>query len=225
MISVGANDVEGGIGRGSRAGASGIILGSSATVSGEAPQLDAMARKAVIITVLGVLLYFVSGQAGYPLLVLSMCANGLVFSKFLSDWLLAKDNGTAEMRGVSDPIREGSEAFLRVMYGTILQISVAVMVIIFLAYQLRPDGMHGGINSLGSFTLGIVTVVSFALGAGCSAIAGYVSMWVAAQTNIRVASAARRSYMEALIICFRGGAFSAILVLALCVSGVTLLHR
>jgi inorganic pyrophosphatase len=30
--------------------------------------------------------------------------------------------------------------------------------------------------------------------------------------------------MEALIICFRGGAFSAILVLTLCVLGVTALH-
>ena len=46
-------------------------------------------------------------------------------------------------------------------------------------------------------------------------------MWVASLTNIRVAAAARRSYGEALIVCFRGGAFSAVLNIALCVSGVT----
>jgi inorganic pyrophosphatase len=47
---------------------------------------------------------------------------------------------------------------------------------------------------------------------------------VAAQANVRVTAAARRSYMEALVICFRGGAFSALLVLVMCVLGVTLLH-
>ena len=44
-------------------------------------------------------------------------------------------------------------------------------------------------------------------------------MWVAAMTNIRVASAARRSYAEALVICFRGGSFSAVLDITLCVAG------
>lgn len=48
--------------------------------------------------------------------------------------------------------------------------------------------------------------------------------WVSAHANIRVASAARRSYGEALVICFRGGAFSAVLDITLCVAGVTLLY-
>ena len=49
-------------------------------------------------------------------------------------------------------------------------------------------------------------------------------MWVSARANIRVASAARRSYVEALLLCFRGGAFSAVLVISMCVLGVSLLH-
>jgi inorganic pyrophosphatase len=84
--------------------------------------------------------------------------------------------------------------------------------------------MTGGVNSLSSTTLGTLGALSFCMGAACSAAAGYLSMLIAAKTNIRVASAARRGYMEALAICFRGGAFSAILVLAMCVLGVTLLH-
>ncbi|CAN0002293.1 unnamed protein product, partial [Hapterophycus canaliculatus] len=48
--------------------------------------------------------------------------------------------------------------------------------------------------------------------------------WVSAHANIRVASAARRSYGEALVICFRGGSFSAVLDITLCVAGVTLLY-
>lgn len=44
-------------------------------------------------------------------------------------------------------------------------------------------------------------------------------MWVAARSNIRVASAAKKSYGVALVVCFRGGAFSAVLNLTLCVAG------
>ncbi len=42
--------------------------------------------------------------------------------------------------------------------------------------------------------------------------------------NIRLPVAVRRSYMEAMLICFRGGAFSAILVLVMCVGGVSILY-
>lgn len=209
------SDVEGGARRSSHAEGGG--LGSLRVSTGESPQLSALARTCGVVTVVGLLLLMVGGQSGYALFVLALCVDGLLFARFLCDWLLAKDVGTPEMRAVSDPIREGSGAFLRVMYTAIAKISVIVMAVIFFSYQLRPEAMHGGINNLGNFTLGALSTLSFLIGAGCSAAAGYVSMWVAAQSNIRVASAARRSYMEALIICFRGGAFSAVLVLAMCV--------
>ena len=72
---------------------------------------------------------------------------------------------------------------------------------------------------LGNGVLGLVAAFGFVFGAICSAASGYLSMWVAAQSNIRVASAARRSYPEALVVCFRGGAFSAVLNLTLCITG------
>jgi H(+)-translocating pyrophosphatase len=197
---------------------------SFAPGGGELGLLRQLAHIVVGITGVGFLLYTTLGELGYAAIVLALCVNGLLFAKFLCDWLLAKDTGTQEMRAVSDPIREGSNAFLKVQYTAIAKIAVVVIVIIFLCYQMRPSDLTGGVNNLGNVTLGLITSASFALGAVCSAAAGYVSMWVAAQSNIRVASAARRGYMEALIICFRGGAFSAILVLTMCVSGVTLLH-
>lgn len=98
------------------------------------------------------------------------------------------------------------------------------MLIVF-SYQFRPVGeTPHGVAVLGNMTLGAVAAMGFVFGASCSAAAGYVSMWVAAQSNIRVASAARRTYNEALIICFRGGAFSAVLNLTLCIAGVTSLY-
>lgn len=47
-------------------------------------------------------------------------------------------------------------------------------------------------------------------------------MWLASQANVRVCSAARKSYAEALQVCFRGGAFSALISLTLCVFGITM---
>jgi len=73
---------------------------------------------------------------------------------------------------------------------------VILAVLIAASYSLRPapgaggSGAHG-VARLGNMLLGIVASISFILGALCSAAAGYMSMWVAAHTNIRVTSAAR----------------------------------
>lgn len=158
--------------------------------------------------------------------VLTICALGTLFAYWLSRYVLSKDDGTAEMRAVSNPIREGAEGFLRVQYNAIAKIAVVLSIVITLSYMLRPTGGGGnhGVGKLGNTMLGLLGSLSFILGALCSAAAGYLSMWVAAQTNIRVTSAARRSYMEALIVCFNGGAFSAVLDITLCVAGVTSLY-
>jgi Na+/H+-translocating membrane pyrophosphatase len=129
------------------------------------------------------------------------------------------------MRAVSDPIREGAEGFLRVQYSAIFRMAFALATIILLSYSLRPESQNKtGVDRLGAMMLGIISCISFGIGAGCSAAAGYVSMWVSASCNIRVASAARRSYAECLEICFRGGAFSAVLCITLCIFGVTMLY-
>jgi hypothetical protein len=49
-------------------------------------------------------------------LVYTACAFGALASLWLARDVLLRDNGTPEMREVSDPIREGAEGFLRVQY-------------------------------------------------------------------------------------------------------------
>jgi hypothetical protein len=49
-------------------------------------------------------------------LVYCSCLFGLIASLWLSRSVLQCDDGTAEMRQVSDPIREGAEGFLSVQY-------------------------------------------------------------------------------------------------------------
>lgn len=153
-------------------------------------------------------------------LVFSSCAFGAIASLWLSRSVLQSDDGTPEMREVSDPIREGAEGFLKVQYTAIAKFAIPLAFLIVVSYQFRPHSQKpGGVALLGNTVLGIVAALGFCFGAVCSAIAGYVSMWVATLSNIRVASAARRSYGEALVLCFRGGAFSAVLNLTLCIAG------
>lgn len=158
-------------------------------------------------------------------LVFAACTFGIIGSLWLARSVLDCDTGTPEMRQVSDPIREGAEGFLSVQYAAIAKFAIPLAGLIVLSYQFRPSSSEAvGVAVLGNQVLGVVAAAGFVCGAVCSAVSGYTSMWVAAQSNIRVASAGRRSYGEALVVCFRGGAFSAILNLTLCIAGVTSLY-
>jgi Inorganic H+ pyrophosphatase len=172
--------------------------------------------------------FMLSIQTYILLLVLYTCVLGIGVSSVLAMQVFSVDDGTPEMRAVSVPIREGAAGFLKVQYTAIAKFSAPLAAMIFVSYQFRPTGQHSkgeeGIAVLGNLVLGVTATVGFALGAVCSAGAGYLSMWVAASTNIRVASASRRSFDEALVVCFRGGAFSAVLNLTFCIAGVTLLY-
>ena len=159
-------------------------------------------------------------------LVSSSCIFGAIASLWLSHSVLSCDDGTPEMRLVSDPIREGAEGFLRVQYTAIAKFAVPLAGLIIFSYQFRPTSEDEavGVAVLGNQVLGFVAAFGFVAGAVCSAVSGYTAMWVAAQSNIRVASAGRRSYGEALVVCFRGGAFSAVLNMTLCVGGELLFY-
>jgi hypothetical protein len=188
---------------------------------------NALRMYAVVLFIATALAFpFLSIEWSILTLVYSACCFGMIASLWLSHSVLQCDDGTPEMRSVSDPIREGAVGFLHVQYTAIAKFAVPLAMLIVASYQFRPgsgEGAHG-VAVLGNTVLGIVAAVGFVAGAVCSALSGYMSMWVSAQSNIRVASAARRSYGEALVVCFRGGAFSAVLNLTLCIIGVTTLY-
>lgn len=94
-------------------------------------------------------------------------------------WVLLKDDGTPEMREISDPIRHGSEGeaafpenlqvtrapgFLKVQYTAISKLAIVVSILIFLSYQLRPAVQNPhGVDSLGSVVLGFIGSLAFCL--------------------------------------------------------------
>jgi len=54
-------------------------------------------------------LYFFVGEFRYLLVVMGICGCGLAFARYLMEWVLAKDDGTEDMRRISDSIRQGSD--------------------------------------------------------------------------------------------------------------------
>jgi H(+)-translocating pyrophosphatase len=154
-------------------------------------------------------------------IVLATSTSMLGFASFLASWVLAKDEGVPEMQVVSDAIREGSEGFFRTQYGTIRRLSLYLGAGIFALYLFRSDAVLG--SQISSFALATIITISFFLGASCSTAAGYVGMWVSVRANVRVASAARRSAREALVVALRAGGFCGIIVVAMMVLGIALL--
>jgi Inorganic H+ pyrophosphatase len=136
-----------------------------------------------IVVVLGTLCIcpFVSIQWAILTIVYASCIFGCVATLWLGRSVLQCDDGTAEMRAVSDPIREGAEGFLHVQYTAIAKFAIPLAGLIVLSYQFRPHGAEGevqkGVAILGNTVLGVVAALGFAFGAICSAISGYISMW------------------------------------------------
>lgn len=140
--------------------------------------------------------------------VLALAAAGLLVRS-----VLAADTGTAEMRLISDAIREGAEAFLKRQYRTIAIIAVVLAIIVFGGYELSPR----------TAPYALKTVIAFLVGAVCSGLAGFTGMYCSIRANIRTASAARTSLNRALQMALRGGAVTGLVVIALSLLGVGML--
>ena len=138
---------------------------------------------------------------------------GLLAAVLFARGVLSSDTGTPEMQRISNAIREGAEAFMKRQYGTIAMIALGLAVVLFIGYKLS-DFTAPYANKV---------VISFLIGAACSALAGQTGMWVSIRANIRTASAARTSLGQALKIALRGGAVTGLVVVGLSLIGVGLL--
>src|SRR5881296_156511 len=130
-------------------------------------------------------------------LVLGLSVLALAVAWGLRGYVLRQDNGTPDMRKISDAIQEGAEAFLRRQYRTIGTLSIALGVVIYVLYAFfrkpHPDEPAAA-------TLALTTTLSFVFGALCSGV------------------------NKALQIALRGGAVSGLFVVAMSLFGVGLLY-
>jgi inorganic pyrophosphatase len=130
------------------------------------------------------------------------------------------------MQDIADPIKEGSEGFFVTQYGTIFKLAYVCAFFLFMLYLYRAPAASNSplFDYVSSTFMAFITSISFLIGANCSALSGYAGIWVSVRANVRVASSARKCYNEALQICFRGGAFSAIMNVALAIFGISTLY-
>ncbi|HXK08507.1 MAG TPA: sodium/proton-translocating pyrophosphatase, partial [Vicinamibacteria bacterium] len=150
-------------------------------------------------------------------LVIGISLLSLGVAWVLARQVLAADTGKPEMRRISDAIREGAEAFLSRQYRTIGMLSVVAAAAIFGFYFFNRDVKN--IEEMGEGTFWKVTI-SFLIGAACSAVAGFIGMFVSIRANIRTATAALTSLNKSLQIALRAGAVSGLAVVAMSLLGV-----
>ncbi|MBI3897996.1 MAG: sodium-translocating pyrophosphatase [Gammaproteobacteria bacterium] len=131
-----------------------------------------------------------------------LCAGAaLIYGGASIRWVLAKPTGSERMREIAAAIQEGASAYLNRQYTTIGVVGVLLFVIILV-------------------TLKIPTAVGFAIGAICSALAGYTGMYISVRANVRTTEAAKDGVNPALQIAFRSGAITGMLVVGLGLLGV-----
>ena len=133
----------------------------------------------------------------------------LIFAGYLAKYVLREGSGTAEMQQIAEAIREGAQAFLKRQYRTIGVMTVALAVLMFILYGI----MKG-------WDASVKMTFAFILGALCSALSGYIGMYISIRANVRTANAARTSLSRALVIALRGGGVSGVTVVALSLLGV-----
>ena len=175
-----------------------------------------------LVAVLIVAIVFVAKKTSATIsacLIASVLA--LSFAKYLSVWVLERDEGTLEMIEVAEAIREGSNGFMKTQYGLIGKLAVVCAACVFFLYEFRKVTPEQEKNGLTSHAIAIATTLSFMFGAGMSALSGYAGMWMSVRANSRVSAAARRGTREPLVVALRSGGFAAILVVSTTVLGIS----
>jgi K(+)-stimulated pyrophosphate-energized sodium pump len=144
----------------------------------------------------------------------------ILFALYLARDVLSRDKGPQAMQDVADTIREGADAFIKRQYSTIAILAIVAAVVIgaVIAWVDTPE--TADVPELAGLPIGILTGIAFLVGATCSMASGIIGMTISVRSNVRTASAARRSLVEAVQVAMRGGAVSGFLVVALSLLGV-----
>ncbi len=136
--------------------------------------------------------------------VLLASLTALAFSYFRTRWIYRQHDGTALMREISGYVADGAMTFLSREYRTIGPFVLVIAAVLALANE-GPLRLQGA---------------SFALGAVCSGLAGFVGMRVATAANVRTAHAAREGLHGALLVAFAGGSVMGMAVVGFALLGI-----
>ncbi len=161
--------------------------------------------------------------------ILGISILGLLYALFLRKQILREDMGTPKMLEVWNAIREGADAYLRKQLFSILPlIGVLTFALFFSVYIVPPSSeamqrFAGHTESNVRLLIGIGRALAFIMGAVFSLLVGQLGMRMAVQGNVRVASAAKRSFADALRIAYRTGTITGMLTDGLGLFGGTII--
>jgi K(+)-stimulated pyrophosphate-energized sodium pump len=138
----------------------------------------------------------------------------LLYAWVLRGRVLRKDKGTPKMQEVWNAIKIGAHSYLNRQLRTILPlIGLLAVALFFSVYVVPPSdaAMREFGASKAHITVAVGRTVAFVMGALFSTTVGQLGMRMAIQANVRAASAARRSFTEALSIAYYAGTVTGML--------------
>jgi K(+)-stimulated pyrophosphate-energized sodium pump len=162
-------------------------------------------------------------------LVLVAAFLSLVYAWWLRNTVLKKDKGTEKMQEVWNAIRIGADSYLGQQLKTIFPLIAALTVVMFLSVYVVPPSLEAREEFMRygeqgtTLIIAIGRTIAFIMGASFSLIVGQWGMRMAVQANVRVASASRRSFNEALSIAYYAGTFTGMLTDGLGLLGGTII--
>ncbi len=154
-----------------------------------------------------------SFEALVPWAIIGIAIISLLYAWWLRGGVLKKDKGTAKMQEVWNSIRVGADAYLNRQLRTILPlIAVLAVALFFSVYVVQPTSEATEVfGKNAQLIIAVGRMLAFVLGASFSLIVGQYGMRMAVQANVRVASASRRSFNEALSIAYYAGTITGML--------------
>ncbi len=149
--------------------------------------------------------------------VLFIAFLGLGYALLLRSQIMKKDKGTPEMQEVWNAIRTGADTYLSRQLKTILPLIFILTGVLFFSVYIIPP-TDEALQRFSNFApdtvrliVGIGRAIAFVMGACFSLMVGQFGMRMAVEGNVRVASASRRSFSEALKIAYRTGTITGML--------------
>ena len=153
----------------------------------------------------------------------------LAYAWWLRGIVLKKDKGTPKMQEVWNAIRIGANSYLGRQLRTILPLIGVLTLVMFFSVYVVPPSLEAQqeFSAFGEqgikLIIAIGRTIAFIMGASFSLMVGQLGMRIAVQANIRVASASRRGFNEALSIAYYAGTITGMLTDGLGLLGGTLI--
>jgi K(+)-stimulated pyrophosphate-energized sodium pump len=135
---------------------------------------------------------------------------GLMYAGFLVNEVYGADTGTPRMQEIARAVREGANAYLKRQFTTVGFLIVLITAILILTkwpWNVPP----GDPSHYEQVQIAVGRGVAFLIGSIFSATVGFVGMRLATAGNLRVASAARTSFGQALQLGYRTGTITGML--------------